>query len=99
MKRRNFLRSAGALTLASTLPAPMVLRAATPEDYHIAGILSFSGAYGLIGNDMRKGAELAVAMRGGDCWAKKSASAGKTMKPNPSPPYKKQAGCWRKARN
>lgn len=64
MKRRNFLRSAGAAALVSTLPAPM-LRAKTAEDFHIAAILSFSGAYGLIGNDMRKGAELAVAERGG----------------------------------
>ncbi|MGD9865157.1 MAG: ABC transporter substrate-binding protein [Pseudodonghicola sp.] len=64
MKRRNFLRNAGAAALATTLPAPM-LRAKTADEFHIAAILSFSGAYGLIVNDMRKGAELAVAERGG----------------------------------
>jgi len=64
MKRRNFLKNAGVAALVTTLPAPLV-RAATPDDFHIAAILSFSGAYGLIGNDMRKGAEQAVAERGG----------------------------------
>lgn len=64
MKRRNFLQTAGAAALVTTLPAPM-LRARTAEEFHIAAILAFSGAYGLIGNDMRKGAELAVAKRGG----------------------------------
>lgn len=89
MKRRNFLRSAGALTLASTLPAPMVLRAATPEDYHIAGILSFSGAYGLIGNDMRKGAELAVAMRGGELLGKKVRFSWEDDETKPQPAVQK----------
>lgn len=65
MKRRNFLYSAGATALVSTLYAPKILRAQSAEEFHIAAILSFSGPYGLIGNDMRKGAELAVAERGG----------------------------------
>ena len=64
MKRRNFLKNAGTAALVTSLPAPLV-RAATPDDFHIAAIMSFSGAYGLIGNDMRKGAEQAVAERGG----------------------------------
>ena len=89
MKRRNFLRSAGALTLACTLPAPMILRAATPEDFHIAGILSFSGAYGLIGNDMRKGAELAVAMRGGEMLGKKVRFSWEDDETKPQPAVQK----------
>lgn len=64
MKRRTFLKMTGAAAAASAFPAPFV-RAATPEEYHIAAILSFSGAYGLIGGGMRRGAELAVAERGG----------------------------------
>ena len=65
MKRRNFLYSAGATALVSTLSSPKILRAQSTEEFHIAAILSFSGPYGLIGNDMRNGAELAVAERGG----------------------------------
>lgn len=65
MKRRNFLYCAGATALVSTLSAPKISRAQSAEEFHIAAILSFSGPYGLIGNDMRKGAELAVAERGG----------------------------------
>jgi len=65
MKRRKFLYNAGATAMVSTLSAPKILRAQSAEEFHIAAILSFSGPYGLIGNDMRKGAELAVAERGG----------------------------------
>lgn len=65
MKRRQFLHTAGAAALATALPAPMLRAANAPEDFHIAAILAFSGAYGLIGKDMRLGAELAVAQRGG----------------------------------
>ncbi len=64
MKRRTFLQMAGATAVASAFPAPFV-RANTPQEFHIAAILAFSGAYGLIGGDMRKGAELAVAERDG----------------------------------
>lgn len=64
MKRRTFLKGAAAAAFATGLPMPMV-RASTPEDFHIASILAFSGAYGIIGAGMRKGAELAVAQRGG----------------------------------
>lgn len=66
MKRRQFLIGTGAAALgAATLPMPMLRAADAPEEFHIAAILAFSGAYGLIGNDMRKGAELAVKLRGG----------------------------------
>ena len=65
MKRRSFLYGAGATALVGGLSAPRLLRAQSADEFHIAAILSFSGPYGLIGNDMRKGAELAVAERGG----------------------------------
>lgn len=64
MKRRTFLKIAGATAIAGSFPAP-ALRAQTSDEFKIAAILAFSGAYGLIGTDMRKGAELAVAERGG----------------------------------
>ncbi|MFC0218017.1 ABC transporter substrate-binding protein [Pseudochelatococcus lubricantis] len=64
MKRRTLLKMAGATALAGVFPA-QILRAREPDEFHIAAILAFSGPYGLIGTDMRKGAELAVAHRGG----------------------------------
>ncbi|MGB3500874.1 MAG: ABC transporter substrate-binding protein [Mesorhizobium sp.] len=65
MKRRTFLKFAGVTAFAGSFPAPAVVRAQNSDEFKIAAILAFSGAYGLIGTDMRKGAELAVAERGG----------------------------------
>lgn len=65
MKRRQFLIGTGAAALSTALPMPMLRAANAPEEFNIAAILAFSGAYGLIGNDMRLGAELAVKRRGG----------------------------------
>ncbi len=64
MHRRFFLRSSAGAALAVGLPASSSL-AQEPADFHIAGILAFSGAYGIIGKDMRQGVEVAVAERGG----------------------------------
>lgn len=50
-----------AAALLTTAPA----RAQEPNDFHIAAVLAFSGAYGIIGKDMRQGAELAIEERGG----------------------------------
>lgn len=63
MHRRHFLTSGAVAALASGLPVPAL--AQEPSEFHIAGILAFSGAYGIIGKDMRQGVELAVAERGG----------------------------------
>lgn len=64
MDRRFFMRSAAAAALSTNLPV-VAAHAAEPSEFHIAGILAFSGAYGIIGKDMRQGAELAIADRGG----------------------------------
>jgi branched-chain amino acid transport system substrate-binding protein len=48
---------------ASLLVAPAV--AAEPDSFRIGGIVSFSGAYGIIGQSMRRGVEIAVQERGG----------------------------------
>ena len=48
---------------ASLLVAPAV--AAEPDSFRIGGIVSFSGAYGIIGQSMRRGVEVAVQERGG----------------------------------
>ncbi|MBN8942275.1 MAG: ABC transporter substrate-binding protein [Rhizobiales bacterium] len=64
MDRRHFMRNAAIAALSTGLPATAA-HAAEPADFHIAGILAFSGAYGIIGKDMRQGVELAIADRGG----------------------------------
>ncbi|MCZ0732805.1 ABC transporter substrate-binding protein [Phreatobacter sp. AB_2022a] len=69
MDRRFFMRSAAAAALSTNLPVASA-RAAEPSEFHIAGILAFSGAYGIIGKDMRQGAELAIADRGGQVLGK-----------------------------
>ena len=48
---------------ASLLALPAV--AAEPDAFRIGGIVSFSGAYGIIGQSMRQGVEIAVQERGG----------------------------------
>lgn len=64
MHRRHFLQTSAAAALATGVPMSPVL-AQEPADFHIAGILAFSGAYGIIGKDMRQGVEIAVNERGG----------------------------------
>lgn len=65
MDRRTFLMSSAGVALVALNPATGVLAADEPSEFHIAGVLAFSGAYGIIGKDMRQGVELAVADRGG----------------------------------
>jgi len=59
--RRFLFVAAVAATCALGTPAP----AADHEQFEIGGVIALSGAYGVIGEGMRKGAELAVEMRGG----------------------------------
>lgn len=63
---RKFARS---LVCACMLSAgPLIgsyAHAADPETFTIGGVLSLSGPYGILGDDMRKGAELAIEQRGG----------------------------------
>jgi ABC-type branched-subunit amino acid transport system substrate-binding protein len=65
MNRRTFLMSSAGVALVALDPATGVLAADEPSEFHIAGVLAFSGAYGIIGKDMRQGVELAIADRGG----------------------------------
>ncbi|MBK4739331.1 ABC transporter substrate-binding protein [Noviherbaspirillum pedocola] len=39
--------------------------AADPDAFHIGGVVSLSGTYGIFGEDMRKGVEIAIDQRGG----------------------------------
>ncbi|MDG9697613.1 ABC transporter substrate-binding protein, partial [Streptomyces sp. DH17] len=70
MDRRVFLQSAAGYAALSTLAPATAALAAEPNEFHIAGILAFSGAYGIIGRDMRQGVELAIADRGGNVLGK-----------------------------
>ena len=38
---------------------------ATPEKFKVGAVLSLSGPYGLLGEDMRRGVQIAVEERGG----------------------------------
>lgn len=56
-------RSLAAVLGAAVLCGPVA--AADPATFDIAGVLSFSGAYGITGTDMKRGVELAIEHRGG----------------------------------
>ncbi|MCC6246729.1 MAG: ABC transporter substrate-binding protein [Rubrivivax sp.] len=56
----------------SFVPALLCINAwaADPATFDIAAVLSFSGAYGITGTDMRRGVELAIEHRGGNVLGK-----------------------------
>ncbi len=41
------------------------VHAADPDSFHIGGVVSLSGTYGMFGEDMRRGVEIAIDQRGG----------------------------------
>lgn len=61
---RLFTRSALLGGVLAALAAITPLRAQEAASFNIAGVLAFSGAYGIIGKDMRQGVELAIEDRG-----------------------------------
>lgn len=56
--------SAAACVLALTINTTSA-HAADPQVFKIGGVVSLSGAYGIFGDDMRKGVAIAVEQRGG----------------------------------
>jgi ABC-type branched-subunit amino acid transport system substrate-binding protein len=56
------LLKAGLITVLAYAGAA---HAADPETFKIGGVVSLSGTYGIFGEDMRKGVDLAIAERGG----------------------------------
>jgi branched-chain amino acid transport system substrate-binding protein len=56
------LLKAGLITVLACAGAA---HAADPETFKIGGVVSLSGTYGIFGEDMRKGVDLAIAERGG----------------------------------
>lgn len=64
MSIRNFTAAALCVASLAGLPAAPA-RAADPDAFKIAGVVAFSGAYGIIGEGMKRGVELAIEHRGG----------------------------------
>lgn len=58
-------RLATGLGLAAVLAFAGNAFAADPDVFKIGGVVSLSGTYGVFGDDMRKGVELAIEQRGG----------------------------------
>lgn len=58
---RLALTTAFVAAMATALPAS----AADPDTFKIGGVVSLSGSYGIFGEDMRKGVEIAIEQRGG----------------------------------
>ncbi|WP_081768699.1 ABC transporter substrate-binding protein [Herbaspirillum sp. RV1423] len=53
------------LGLFAALIGANAAHAADPDTFKIGGVVSLSGTYGIFGEDMRKGVEIAIAERGG----------------------------------
>lgn len=54
-----------AVGLFTALMGASAAHAADPDVFKIGGVVSLSGTYGIFGEDMRKGVEVAIAERGG----------------------------------
>jgi ABC-type branched-subunit amino acid transport system substrate-binding protein len=87
MDRRSFLKSTAGVALTGL--APMSVRAAEADEFQIAGILAFSGAYGIVGKEMRQGAELAISDRGGKVLGKPIRASWEDDETKPQPAVQK----------
>jgi branched-chain amino acid transport system substrate-binding protein len=87
MDRRTFLKSTAGVALTGL--APMSVSAAEADEFQIAGILSFSGAYGIVGKEMRQGAELAISDRGGKVLGKPIRASWEDDETKPQPAVQK----------
>jgi branched-chain amino acid transport system substrate-binding protein len=67
----------------------MSVRAAEADEFQIAGILAFSGAYGIVGKEMRQGAELAISDRGGKVLGKPIRASWEDDETKPQPAVQK----------
>lgn len=87
MDRRTFLKSTAGVALTGL--APMSVRATEADEFQIAGILAFSGAYGIVGKQMRQGAELAIADRGSKVLGKPIRASWEDDETKPQPAVQK----------
>lgn len=66
MKMKRFHKNAiAAILLALAIGGPTTNSAIAQDSFKIGGVVALSGAFGIIGEEMRKGAELAIEMHGG----------------------------------
>ncbi|MBH1966289.1 MAG: ABC transporter substrate-binding protein [Comamonadaceae bacterium] len=60
-----FKKSMMAVAISTVGLAPLGHAQTKPEKFKIGGVISLSGAYGLLGEDMRRGVQIAIEERGG----------------------------------
>jgi len=65
MRRRSLAVACGLALAGASLLTSLGAQAADPETFKIGGVVSLSGSYGIFGEDMRKGVQIAIEQRGG----------------------------------
>lgn len=63
--KRTYQHLLPAFGLCAALACTTAAHAADPDTFKIGGVVSLSGTYGIFGEDMRKGVEVAIEERGG----------------------------------
>jgi len=63
--RRNIIKASVAAAAATLLLASAVQAQSKPDKFKIGGVVSLSGPYGLLGDDMRRGVQIAIEERQG----------------------------------
>jgi len=63
--RRNIIKASVAAAAATLLLASAVQAQSKPDKFKIGGVVSLSGPYGLLGEDMRRGVQIAIEERQG----------------------------------
>ncbi len=63
--RRNIIKASAAVVAATLFLASAVQAQSKPDKFKIGGVVSLSGPYGLLGEDMRRGVQIAIEERQG----------------------------------
>jgi len=63
--RRQIIKASVAAIAATLLLASTAQAQSKPDKFKIGGVLSLSGPYGLLGEDMRRGVQIAIEERQG----------------------------------
>lgn len=65
MYNGRLMKLNAALIVVTALLGATAAQAADPDAFYIGGVVSLSGTYGIFGEDMRKGVEIAIDQHGG----------------------------------
>ncbi|RYE80343.1 MAG: amino acid ABC transporter substrate-binding protein [Oxalobacteraceae bacterium] len=65
MHNGRLMKLNAALIVVTALLGATAAQAADPDAFYIGGVVSLSGTYGIFGEDMRKGVEIAIDQHGG----------------------------------